>query len=174
MEKQKIQLLQAREEFQSATGLKKMRAAMTMIELGLVIVILGIILIGAFLGYQKLYLPQKADTEYKRITMVIGGIERSKILNGSVYLAANGPIDTFPIVTNAMGGATGVRDVGPWTYSCGVGNGQNLDITTTAYDSQVVIEILVANLNANAQPWTAVDNGDDTITFTHPNSTCQP
>jgi len=158
-----------------------MRAAMTIVELGLVIIIVGIILVGAFVGYQKLYLPQKAETEHKRLSGVIAGVERTKTLNNNVYpvgagVVVSGVVSTTSgrtVLMNALGGAASIRDISTWTYTCAAGAGVTISIKTAPYDSLVVTNLVADMIDSNNAPWVSTVNGDNSITFSKANSVCQ-
>ncbi len=145
----------------------------TMVELLLVILIGGILIVAGVQGYNKIYLPTQADAEVKKITFVLGGIERVKnnFNKGAYQGKARGTIKTNLSLTNALGGATGINDVGEWTYACTAGGAQTITIVTSNYDNLTKAQMIVAGVNNNLSPWVATLTGTG-VTVTKANSTC--
>ena len=151
----------------------KMRAGYGMVEIMLGIVIVAVLIGGAYVAFQKIYMPAQADKETKKITLVIAGAERVKSYNGGAYPDDAGAITTIPKLMNALGGAKGTRDVGTWTYSCPNGGDSTVSFTTTAYDSPEKQAIIIDKINDQMSPWTAQASGQ-AITFQKTNASCQP
>ena len=150
-----------------------MRRGVTIIELSVVLIIAGIIAIAAFTGYNKIYLPTKADSEYKKIAAVFSGIERARTLNGSVYPVMSGQINTIPMISNALGGAKGTKDVQDWVYNCsGPGSNQTITLTTGAVDDPVVAALVQDMINNNNDNWSATINSNNQIVASKANAVC--
>jgi len=164
-----------------AMGFKSKRSkkeGFSILELGIVFVVIGVVVIAAFTGYNKLYLPSVADGAYKKISSVISGADRSKNLNGGVYpTAATSAITVtlLPNLANSLGGAGGVKDLAGWTYNCSTGSGQTVTIVPPAYDNPVVAGIVASLVNSNNDAWTATVSGATllSVTLTKANATCQ-
>lgn len=150
----------------------------SILELGIVFVIIGVVVIAAFTGYNKLYLPSVADGEYKKISSVISGADRSKNLNGGVYPVGSTSAITvalLPNLANSLGGAGGVKDLAGWTYDCTAGSGKTVTIVPPTYDDPVVAGIVASLINSNNDAWSAAVSGatSTTVTVTKANATCQ-
>ena len=154
------------------------KAGFSILELGIVFVVIGVVVIAAFTGYNKLYLPSVADGAYKKISSVISGADRSKNLNGGVYPVGSTSAITVPLLpnlANSLGGVGGVKDLAGWTYDCTAGSGQTVTIIPPAYDDPVIAGIVSSLINSNNDAWTAVVSGATltSVTITKANATCQ-
>lgn len=149
------------------------RRAFTMVELLLVILVGGILILAGIQGYNKIYIPSQADSEVKKASFVIGGVERVKnnYNNGAFPATATKSIPNLPLLKSSLGGANGVNDVVAWTYQCSAGNTSTATIVTEAYANADKRTLIVGGINNSLSPWTAVDNGS-TITLTRLNSVC--
>ena len=153
----------------------KMRPGFTMTELAFVVVIGGLLVLGGFLVYNYLILPAKADNEYKKVSAVIAGVERSRNLNGGVYIAqTNRKISTpqMDLLENSLGGPAKTRTIADWVYSCAAGSASTISVTTTAYDNLTVQELVAQMVTSNNSPWTGTVVGT-TIRFSKPRSVCR-
>lgn len=151
----------------------KKRSGFTMVELLLVILIGGILVVAGVQGYNKIYIPTQADAEVKKMTFVIGGVERVKnnFNNGAYEALATTAIGGTTRLKDALGGAVGVNDVATWTYGCPAGGNTLITIVTEQYNNAEKRRMIVAGINNNLSPWVAVDDGS-TITATRANSVC--
>lgn len=150
------------------------RSGFTMVELLLVILIGGILIVAGVQGYNKIYIPTQADGEVKKASMVIGGVERVKntFNNGAYAQSAQTAIPNIQALVDSMGGARATNDVATWTYSCAAGANSQINIVTEVYSSPEKLRLIVGQINSQLSPWTALDNGDQTITISRPNSVC--
>ncbi|MBX6424107.1 type II secretion system protein [Thermosulfurimonas sp. F29] len=143
-------------------GIKKCRnkreEGFTLTELAFVIVIAAILILGAVVGYNKIYKPSQATTEFRRVSQVIAAVERVKADNGGAYLAASDRIQNIPRIVRQLSG--NVNDVGGWTYDCPAGTPSTLTITTTPYADTVVRDLIIDKINNNLTPWTATASGN--------------
>lgn len=148
------------------------RSGFTMVELLLVILIGGILIVAGVQGYNKIYLPTQADAEVKKVTFVLGGIERVKnSFNNGAYKAGTGLISANVQLTNALGGSTGTNDVKTWNYTCTAGANTNVVLTTENYTGTEKQQMIIAGINNNLSPWVATLAGT-TIKITRANSVC--
>lgn len=152
----------------------KMRKALTVIELTVVLFFVGIVAVAVYSNAGKLFSSVSGDTEHQRVTSVMGGIERSKKIHGSVYPASGGAnLSTITDIITSMGGPEATADVANWTYSCAAGSNTSVVVTTTDYESKLVRDLVIGLINTNNQPWTAKESGD-AVVFTKANVTCTP
>lgn len=152
----------------------KMRKALTVIELAVVLFFVGIVAVAVYSNAGKLFSSVSGDTEHERVTSVMSGIERSKKIHGSVYPASGGAnLSTITDVITSMGGPAATADVANWTYSCAAGSNTSVVVTTTAYESTLVRDLVIGLVTTNNQPWTAVASGN-AVVFTKSNVTCTP
>jgi len=148
----------------NSTNKKTQRPGFTMIELMLVILIGGIIVLAGVQGYNKLYLPVKADAEAKKIALVIGGVERVKhSYNNGAYLAMNNmtPIQNIPILIDVIGGENIKKTVLWWYYQCSTGLNKTAEITVQRENnfSPELRALIVDELNSQIAPWIAYEAG---------------
>ncbi len=151
----------------------KKRSGFTMVELLLVILIGGLLIVAGVQGYNKVYIPTQADAEVKKMTFVLGGIERVKnnFNNGAYQALATTGVGGTVELRDALGGNAGVNDVATWTYGCPAGGNQLITVVTERYNNAEKRRMMVAGINNNLSPWVAVDNGS-TVTVTRANSVC--
>jgi len=162
--------------YQKTKKLYTQRPGFTMIELMLVVLIGGIIVLAGVMGYNKLYIPTKADSEVKKIGMVIGGIERVKnSYNGGAYLASNNnvPISDIQMLVDAMGGPNAIKDIPNWTYECPKGNNKTVyfRIQTNGY-SQEVKRLIEYGVKNQFLDWNFYSDNKHILLYKH-NINCQ-
>ena len=150
-----------------------MRGGFTIAEISLVIIIATILIVGGIFAYKKILPSTQASAGFKKVNAVISAVERAKQTNGGLFVAANDKIDNIAILKNEMGGANGVSDVKNWQYSCTEGDDTTLTITTDKFNNPTVTALVAQKVNSNLAPWTATDNGDQTITLTLNNVDCK-
>jgi len=153
----------------------KMRRGAGLFDLILWIVLVGIVLGGLFSVFGKNFFTLTADGEHKKVISVMGGVENSRRLQGGTYIAQTAKVltdATMANLINALGGVNNMKDVQDWTYTCANGAGQNLSITTSAYEDNVVRDSVISLIQNNNRPWTAVAAGN-AIKFTKPNVICR-
>lgn len=148
-------------------GFKK---GFTMVELTLVLVLVGVIVTIGMLAFNKLYAPTVAGNEYSKTMQVIGAVERAAGDNGGRFPAEGGAeinIDATSVVKAQMGGNTG--DLSGWTYIC---SGTSATIKTAELSSTTVATLLTQKIIGSSPSWSAVNNGDKTVSITKSNVTC--
>jgi type II secretory pathway pseudopilin PulG len=174
MNKNKKLLVQQGKE-QEETVKVKMRSAMSLLEAVFWIILVGIFLYGVFNSFAKSKANTKANVAHQAVTTFIGGVETSQRLNGGVYIAQTSKKvsdATMVNLANALGGTTNIKDVQDWTYTCAAGSASTLTVTTTNYDDTTVRDVVVALINSNNRPWTAVASGS-AIAFSKANVVCR-
>ena len=151
-----------------------MRKGVTIIELSIVLIVAGIVVIAAFTGYNKIYLPTKASAEKQKISAVLIGLERVKFINGGPYpVQAMGKLSSMPIMINVLGGIGAIKDVSDWTYDCSIGSNQTITLQTTPLDDPIVISIIADMINSDNDGWTATAGPLNSVTVTKPNAICR-
>jgi len=154
----------------------KMRPAFMTLDMSFAIAIALILLIGVMVVYKFVYLPSQANGEYSKVAGVISGIDRTKAMNGNVYMAqTNQKISASAMkkLQNSLGGASNSKDVAGWTYNCASGTSSTLTVTTTPYDSATVRDLVIDMVISNNAPWTAAASGTNALVFSKSNVTCQ-
>lgn len=149
------------------------RAGMTIVETALVSVLGLGVMVSALTGYKKLYIPQKGDSAFAQISLVLDAIERTKLSNSGVYPIGGGAkISSFQLLGNELGGTSNFSDVADWTYSCASGSGQTVTLVTSPYSNNTIAQIASAKITSNKLPFVASAlNGIVTVTLT--NVTCK-
>lgn len=150
---------------------KGFRKGFTMIELGLGLVIAGIVMSIGLLAFNKMNTPTVANSEYSKAMQVIGAVERASGDAGGSFPAAAAAtaISSTAAVSNQMGGNT--ADLAGWKYSC-LAAGTTATITTTTLASNTVASLLASKVNGSSPNWAASATGA-VVTITKSNILCQ-
>ncbi|OGS70692.1 MAG: hypothetical protein A3F91_09265 [Flavobacteria bacterium RIFCSPLOWO2_12_FULL_35_11] len=153
-----------------------MRNGLTLMELSLSLVIVGVVFVSGLFAFNKLYAPTVANSEFGRVTQLIGAIERARGDNMGAYPALAAATDvaaTANPISNQMGGIASATDLLGWTYGCAAGTSSTVTLTTAAFSTSTVAD-LVRTKTASAFPqWVADASGTSSVTFTLSGIACK-
>ena len=135
-------------------------AGFTMTELGLVLAVIAVLIVGAVLGYQKIYIPSQANTYFQLVQQVVGAVDRARSDNFFAFPAASGQIRNIPAIANQLGGANALGIEGTWQYQCSAGSNRTITIVTQPFDNTTVRDLVIQKVNNSLPGWQAVARGN--------------
>lgn len=149
---------------------KEMRKGFTIIELVFVLVIVGLLLVGGLMGFNKIYAPTVASTEYGRVSQVLGAIERARADNGGSYPAVAAGTSLTAVgaskIYNQMGGTANMGDLAGYTYGCTAGASSTVTVKTTTLSSTTIADLVRGKVSASSPSWTPDAAGTSLVTLT--------
>lgn len=152
--------------------MKGFRKGFTMTELVFVLVLGGILIVGGLLGFNKVYTPTVANSEYSKAMQLISAVERAASDNTGRYplQATAAAVSSVTKVVNQMGGSANVGDLNGWTYQC---TGSVATITTAAMATESIAGLLQGKINGSSPNWVAANpTATHTVSITKSNVTC--
>jgi len=157
--------------------MKGLRRGFTIVELALVLAVVSIFVAGAFIGYNRVYLPAKADSIARTILTVLAAVERARTDNGGAYPAGRFAIGSGGgnLVESHLGGAGALNDVSGWQYDCPAGASSTLTITTTNVTggNQTLANLILAKLRTTLASGYTVNHNNGAFTIQIPNVPCR-
>jgi len=154
-----------------------MSRGFTILELALVLAVAALLLGGAFVGYNRVYLPTKANSIAQSILGVMSAIERAKSDNGGAYPAGSFTIGSGGgnLVESHLGGLNALGDVAGWQYSCPAGPSSTLTLTTTNLSggNTTLENLILAKLRSSLQAGVNISVSGGAFTLQIPNVPCR-
>lgn len=150
----------------------------TILELALVLAVVSVLIAGAFVGYNKVYLPARAMSIAESMLQVLSAIERARSDNGGAYPALNFTIGSGGgnLIESHLGGTgVSINDVAGWTYNCPAGASSTLTLTTTNVTggNTTLQNLIQAKLRATLSAGIGVSVSGGAFTFTISNVPCR-
>lgn len=147
-----------------------MRKGFAMLEITIGIAIVGLIIAAAVVYGPKMMVGRKSEIGFASFKSIDNALIEVRNNNGNAYPVGSGAISGA--LLTSLGGATAVRDLTGWTYSCTAGSGKTITIVTTDFESTDVQADLINKINGRVQGWTAAASGTAGVTATKANVTC--
>jgi len=157
---------------------ENLKRGFTIVELALVLAVVAVLLVGAFIGYNRVYLPAKADSISRNVLNVLTALERARSDNGGAY-----PALTFTIgqgggnlIESHLGGTgTALNDVAGWRYACTAGASSTVTLTTTNLTggNQTLANLILAKLRTSLASGYQIQHNNGVFTITIPNVPCR-
>lgn len=161
---------------------RRLNKGFTIVELALVLAVVSVLIAGAFIGYNRVYLPAKADSIARNVLNVLAALERARSDNGGAYPSGTftiGGTETFPgktLLESHLGGTgTALNDVAGWRYSCTAGASSTLTLSTTNLTggNQTLANLILAKLQTSLSSGYQIQHNNGVFTISIPNVPCR-